>query len=131
MTMTDPIADLLTRIRNAVAIDRTRVGIPHSKVKESVCRVLMEEGFIEDVRIIEEPKKTLHVFLKYGPDGEKVINKIKRVSKPGCRIYKHASDIRKVLGGMGITIVSTSKGVMSDRCCREQNLGGEVICSVW
>ena len=131
MTMTDPIADLLTQIRNAVAIDRERVSLPHSKVKESICRVLLEEGFIEDVRITEDPRKTLHVFLKYGPDGEKVINEIKRVSKPGRRLYESAGNLPRVLNGLGIAVISTSKGVMSDRRCREQNLGGEVLCSVW
>ena len=131
MTMTDPIADLLTRVRNAVNIDRERVSIPHSKVKENICRILKEEGFIEDFRVTEDPHKTLHVFLKYGPDGEKVINEIKRVSKPGCRVYRAADDLPKVLNGMGIAIVSTSKGVLSDRQCREQKLGGEVLCSVW
>jgi len=131
MTMTDPIADLLTRIRNAVNIDRERVSIPHSKIKESVCRVLLEEGFIEGVRITEEPHKVIHVFLKYGPDGEKVINRIRRVSKPGRRLYRGADDLPRVLNGLGIAVVSTSKGVMSDRKCREQHLGGEVICSVW
>ena len=131
MTMTDPIADLLTRVRNAVNIDRERVSIPHSKVKENICRILKEEGFIEDCRVTEDPHKTLHVFLKYGPDGEKVINEIKRVSKPGCRVYRAADDLPKVLNGMGIAIVSTSKGVLSDRQCREQKLGGEILCSVW
>ncbi|HUW57063.1 MAG TPA: 30S ribosomal protein S8 [Planctomycetota bacterium] len=131
MSMTDPIADLLTRIRNAVNIDRTRVSIPHSRVKEQICRVLKEEGFIEDCRITEEPRKTLHVFLKYGPEGEKIINEIKRVSKPGCRVYRPADEVPKVLGGMGISIVSTSKGIMSDRQCRERKLGGEVMATVW
>ena len=131
MTMTDPIADLLTRIRNAVSIDRERASIPHSRVKEQICRVLKEEGFIKDYRITEEPHKTLHVFLKYGPDGEKIINEIKRVSKPGCRVYRPADEVPKVLDGIGIAIVSTSKGIMSDRRCREQKLGGEVIASVW
>ncbi|HUU43464.1 MAG TPA: 30S ribosomal protein S8 [Planctomycetota bacterium] len=131
MTMTDPIADLLTQIRNAVSIDRARVSLPHSKVKESICHVLLEEGFIEDVRVTDEPRKTLHVFLKYGPDGEKVINKIRRVSKPGCRVYSAADDVPRVLNGLGISVVSTSRGIMSDRRCREQHLGGEVICSVW
>ena len=131
MTMTDPIADLLTQIRNANSIDRERVSLPHSKVKESVVRVLLEEGFISDIRVTEEPRKTLHIFLKYGPDGEKLITKIERISKPGRRIYEGAKTVPKVLSGLGIAIVSTSKGIMSDRHCREQNLGGEVICRVW
>jgi small subunit ribosomal protein S8 len=131
MTMTDPIADLLTRIRNAASIDRARVSIPHSRVKEQVCRVLKEEGFIGDYRITTEGMKTLHVYLKYGPNGEKVLNEITRVSKPGCRVYKATDKMPWVLGGMGITIVSTSKGIMSDRQCREQKVGGEVIARVW
>lgn len=131
MTMTDPIADLLTRIRNAASLDRAQVGIPHSNVKEAICRVLLDEGFIEDVRITEEPKKTLHVFLKYGPDGEKILNEIKRVSKPGCRLYASSEDIPRILSGMGIVIVSTSRGIMSDRRCREEKIGGEMLCSVW
>jgi small subunit ribosomal protein S8 len=131
MTMTDPIADLLTRIRNAASLDREQVGIPHSNVKEAICRVLLDEGFIEDVRITEEPKKTLHVFLKYGPDGEKILNEIKRVSKPGCRLYASSEDIPRILNGMGIVILSTSRGIMSDRRCREERIGGEMLCSVW
>ncbi|KPJ57943.1 MAG: 30S ribosomal protein S8 [Planctomycetes bacterium DG_58] len=131
MTMTDPIADLLTRIRNAVSINHKRASIPHSRVKEQICRVLKEEGFVNDYRITEEPHKTLHVFLKYGPNGEKIINEIKRVSKPGRRLYSPADAVPKVLDGIGIAIVSTSKGIMSDRRCREQNLGGEVMATVW
>jgi small subunit ribosomal protein S8 len=131
MTMTDPIADLLTRIRNAASLDRARVSIPHSKVKENVCRVLKDEGFIGDYRVTTEGLKLLHVYLKYGPDGEKVLNELTRVSKPGCRVYKHTDKMPKVLGGMGIIIVSTSKGLMSDRQCREQKIGGEVIARVW
>jgi ribosomal protein S8/uncharacterized membrane protein YeaQ/YmgE (transglycosylase-associated protein family) len=102
MTMTDPIADLLTRIRNAASLDRVRVTIPHSKVKENVCRVLKDEGFIGDYRVTTDGAKLLHVYLKYGPNGEKVINEITRVSKPGCRVYKPTDKMPKVLGGMGI-----------------------------
>jgi small subunit ribosomal protein S8 len=132
MTMTDPIADLLTRIRNGLIIDRERVSIPHSKVKEEICRVLKEEGFINDYRLTDEEKhKTLHVFLKYGPDGEKVINEIKRTSKPGCRVYRGTDDLPRVLNGLGIAVVSTPKGVMSDRQARDAHVGGEVICTVW
>jgi len=131
MSMTDPIADLLTRIRNAASLDRRRVSIPHSRVKENVCRVLKEEGFIEDYRITEDPRKTLHVYLKYGPNGEKVLNEITRVSKPGCRVYKPTDKMPRVLSGMGIVIVSTSKGILSDRQCREQKIGGEVLARVW
>jgi small subunit ribosomal protein S8 len=139
MTMTDPIADLLTRVRNAVNIDRTRVTMPHSRVKENVCRVLKAEGFIADYKVTEGPKgkkgaiigKSLTVFPKYGPNGEKILNRLERVSKPGCRVYRSTTRVPKVLDGMGITIVSTSKGMLSDRECREQKLGGEVIARVW
>jgi small subunit ribosomal protein S8 len=137
MTMTDPIADLLTQIRNAARNDRGQVDIPHSRVKEYVCRVLKEEGFITDYRVTRPEGKVkgvhqmLHVFLKYGPNGEKVLNRIERVSRPGCRVYRTADKMPKVLKGMGIVVVSTSKGVMSDRECRRQNLGGEVLCRVW
>jgi small subunit ribosomal protein S8 len=138
MTMSDPIADLLTRVRNAVNIDRTRVTVPHSKVKENLCRVLKQEGFIEDYRVTEPEKgkkgparyKGLTLFLKYGPNGERIINRIERVSKCGCRVYRPFTKVPKVLGGMGITIISTSKGFMSDRQCRELKLGGEVIARV-
>jgi small subunit ribosomal protein S8 len=139
MTMTDPISDLLTRVRNAVSTDRMRVTLPHSRVKEAVAVVLKREGFIEDVRVAEgalgrkgKPLgKTMTVFLKYGPNGEKIINRIERVSKPGCRVYQAVKSIPKVMGGMGIVIVSTSKGMFSDRECREQKLGGEAIARVW
>ena len=139
MTMTDPIADLLTRVRNAVSIDRTRVTLPHSHVKEAVAAVLKREGFIEDVRVTEGPKgrkgatlgKALTIFLKYGPNGERLITRLERVSTPGCRVYVPARRVPKVLGGLGAVIVSTSKGVLSDRECREQKLGGEIIARVW
>jgi small subunit ribosomal protein S8 len=139
MTMTDPIADLLTHVRNAASIDRTRLTLPHSRVKEAVCRVLKQEGFIEDYRVAEREKgkkgvvvgKTLTIFLKYGPNGEHVINRIERVSSPGCRVYRASHKVPQVLRGMGISIVSTSKGILSDRQCREQKLGGEVMARVW
>jgi len=131
MTMTDPIADLLTRIRNAASLDRARVSIPHSKVKENICRVLKQEGFIGDYRLTTEGAKLLHVYLKYGPNGEKVLNELTRVSKPGCRVYKPTDKMPKVLAGMGILIISTSKGLMSDRQCRQERIGGEVIARVW
>ena len=131
MAMTDPIADLLTRVRNALRIECKRVSIPYSRVKEEICRVLKEEGFIIDCRVTEDPKKTLHVFLKYGPHGERVINEIKRVSKPGRRIYRPATEIPRVLNGLGIAILSTSKGIMSGRQCHSQKVGGEVLCTVW
>jgi len=129
--MTDPIADLLTRVRNALRIDRKRVSAPHSQVKEEICKVLQAEGFITEYRVTEDPHKTLHIFLKYGPHGEAVINEIKRISTPGRRVYRPVSGIPRVLNGMGISILSTSKGVLSDRQCRDQKVGGELLCSVW
>ncbi len=139
MTMTDPIADLLTRVRNAVSIDRTRVTMPHSRVKEAVAEVLKREGFIADAKVTEGEKgrkgaalgKTLTIFPKYGPSGERVINIIERVSSPGCRVYTPARRMPKVMGGMGILVVTTSKGMLSDRECRQQKLGGEIIARVW
>ena len=139
MTMTDPIADLLTRVRNAVSIDRTRVSMPHSRVKEAVCLVLKQEGFIEDFRVTEcetskkgaAVGKVLTVFLKYGPNGEPVIQKLKRESKPGCRVYRGVNEIPRVLDGLGVAILSTSRGVMSDRKCREEHVGGELLCTVY
>ena len=139
MTMTDPIADFLTRVRNGVNLDRARVTMPHSRVKEAVAGVLKREGFIEDFRSSDGAPgrkgkpvgKMLTVFLKYGPNGERLINRIERVSSPGCRVYQPLRRMSKVLGGMGMVIVSTPKGLLSDRECREQKLGGEVIARVW
>ena len=130
--MTDPIADMLTRIRNAVSVERQHVEMPVSKLKRGVADVLKREGFIWDWKEVQsEPAAQLRIELKYGPSGEHVIRQIKRVSKPGCRIYSRAKDLRPVLNGMGISIVSTSKGVVSDREARQKKLGGEVICQVW
>ena len=130
--MTDPIADMLTRIRNAVSVERPNVEMPISKVKSGVAEVLKREGFIWDWKAEEgEPVGQLQIDLKYGPSGEKVIRHVKRVSKPGCRVYSSARDLRQVLNGLGISILSTSKGVMSDREARQQKVGGEVLCEVW
>ena len=130
--MTDPIADMLTRIRNAVSVERPNVEMPASKVKRGVAEVLKREGYIWDFTTeTGEPVDQLHIDLKYGPSGEKIIRHIKRVSKPGCRVYSRAKDLRPVLNGLGISILSTSKGVMSDREARQQKVGGEVICEVW
>ena len=130
--MTDPIADMLTRIRNAVSVDRPNVEMPVSKVKKGVADVLKREGFIWDYSTEEsDPVDQLHINLKYGPSGEKIIRHIKRVSKPGCRVYSSAKDLRPVLNGLGISILSTSRGVMSDREARQQKVGGEVLCEVW
>ncbi|HIF30683.1 MAG: 30S ribosomal protein S8 [Pirellulaceae bacterium] len=130
--MTDPIADMLTRIRNAVRIERPHVEIPASKVKRGVAEVLKREGYIWDWEEVEqEPSSHLRIELKYGPNGERVIQKIRRVSKPGRRVYTKAKDLRPVLNGLGISIVSTSSGVISDREARTRHVGGEVLCEIW
>ena len=130
--MTDPIADMLTRIRNAVSIERPNVEMPISKVKRGVADVLKREGYIWDWAEVEnQPVGQLRIELKYGPSGEKVIRHVKRISKPGCRVYHRSKDLRPILNGLGISIVSTSKGVLSDREARQQKVGGEVLCEIW
>lgn len=130
--MTDPIADMLTRIRNAVSVERPTVEMPVSKVKKGVADVLKREGFIWEWEVEDDkPVGRLRIELKYGPSGEKVIRKIRRVSKPGCRVYRGARELRPVLNGQGISILSTSHGVMSDREARQQKIGGEVLCEIW
>ena len=132
--MTDPIADMLTRIRNAVRVERPHVDMPLSRVKLGVAEVLKREGYIWDFSQVEpeddEPAKQLRIELKYGPNGERVIQTLRRVSKPGRRVYSKSRDLRPVLNGLGISIISTSKGVVSDREARQQKLGGEVLCEV-
>jgi small subunit ribosomal protein S8 len=130
--MTDPIADMLTRIRNAVRVERPHVQIPASKVKRGLAEVLKREGYIWDWEEVQaDPASELLIHLKYGPNGEKVIRHIKRVSKPGRRVYSGASDLRPILNGLGISIISTSRGVVSDREARQRKLGGEVLCELW
>jgi small subunit ribosomal protein S8 len=132
--MTDPIADMLTCIRNAVRIERPHVELPLSKVKRGVAEVLKREGYIWDWREEQEegaPSKQLLIQLKYGPNGERVIRNIRRISKPGRRVYSQANRLKPVLNGLGISIISTSRGVISDREARQRNLGGEVLCEVW
>ncbi len=147
--MTDPIADMLTRIRNANAIERPAVEMPATRQKAGVAQVLKDEGFILDFQVgryntdaeghkvfeptddYSKPRAILRVYLKYGPEGEKVIRHIRRISKPGLRVYKRADQLRRILDGLGIAILSTNKGVMSDRKAREQKVGGEVIANVW
>jgi len=130
--MTDQIADMLTRIRNAVRVERPHVEMPLSKVKRGVADVLKREGYIWDWEEIEAtPAAHLRIDLKYGPNGERVIRHIKRISKPGRRVYSKARNLRPVLDGLGITIISTSRGVVSDREARQRNLGGEVLCEIW
>jgi small subunit ribosomal protein S8 len=130
---TDPISDLLTRIRNAARARHARVDVPTSRLKVEVARILKEEGFISTYKLVEENKirKTLRVFLKYTPDRRSVITDLRRVSKPGGRRYVGASEIRPVVGGMGINILSTPKGVMTGRAARKARVGGEVLCEVW
>ncbi|MCI0703256.1 MAG: 30S ribosomal protein S8 [Planctomycetia bacterium] len=151
--MTDPIADMLTRIRNANEIERPFVEMPATKLKVAVAKVLLEEGFIlgyrtgkyvetptegggknkdfQEVEKLGEPHIVLQVFLKYGPDGERVIRHIERYSKPGRRVYQGYKEVKRVLDGLGIAILSTSKGVMSDREAKKQKVGGEILCTVW
>jgi small subunit ribosomal protein S8 len=130
--MTDPIADMLTRIRNAVRVERPQVDIPVSKVKRGLAEVLKREGYIWDwEEVNDKPTNQLRVHLKYGPNGERVIRRIRRVSKPGRRVYSAATELRPVLGGLGICVISTSRGVISDREARQRKLGGEVLCEIW
>ena len=130
--MSDPLADMLTRIRNAVMVRYDSVQMPKSNVKVNVAKVLKDEGYIAGFDVTDEgPQGTLTINLKYGPDGEPVITGIKRVSKPGLRQYAKANAIPVVLNGLGIAIVSTSKGIVTDSIAREQNIGGEILCEVW
>ncbi len=130
--MTDPIADMLTRIRNANTVGHKTVEIPASNIKKSIAGILLEEGYINGFEVIEDDKQgIIKVEMKYGPAGEKVINGIKKISKPGLKVYAKACDVPRVLGGLGIAIISTSKGVISDKEARKLGVGGEVICYVW
>jgi small subunit ribosomal protein S8 len=132
--MTDPIADMLTRIRNAVRIEQPIVDMPVSKVKRGIAEVLKREGYIWDWQEVETEggvSNWLQIQLKYGPNGERVIRHIKRVSKPGCRVYGRAQELRPVLNGLGISIISSSAGVLSDREARKSNIGGEILAEIW
>ncbi len=130
--MTDPIADMLTRIRNALVGKKEVVEIPVSNIKKEIAKILLEEGYINGYEIVGEGKdSSIKVELKYGPKGERVITGLKRVSKPGLRIYAGYDELPKVLGGMGIAIVSTPKGVMTDRKARKEHHGGEILAYVW
>ena len=132
MSMTDPVADMLTRIRNANALMRREVAIPSTAIKLHIAEVLHREGFIEGFELRQRPlQNDLVIRLKYGPEGEKVLRRIDRVSKPGCRVYRGVDELPKVLNGQGISVVSTNQGVLSDRECRQKKVGGEVICMVW
>jgi len=131
MSKTDPIADLLTRIRNAHLAKHDRLDVPLSKQKVEVCRILKESGMIRSFRQVEGPPSSLRIFLRYSEDGSPAISHIARVSRPGRRVYRGADDIRPVLNGLGIGIISTSQGVLTDQQARERRLGGEVICELW
>ncbi|TNJ62192.1 30S ribosomal protein S8 [Paenibacillus hemerocallicola] len=132
MVMSDPIADMLTRIRNANIVRHETVEVPASKIKREIAEILKKEGFIRDAEYIEDSKQgIIRMFLKYGPNQERVITGLKRISKPGLRVYAKSQEVPKVLGGLGLAILSTSKGVMSDKDARQSKSGGEVICYVW
>ena len=133
MTMSDPIADMLTRIRNANTAKHDTVDVPASKMKTAIADILLNEGYIKKYDIVEDGTfKTIHITLKYGADkNEKVISVLKRISKPGLRVYANSEEMPKVLGGLGIAIVSTNKGVVTDKEARKLGVGGEVLCFVW
>ncbi|XVG96095.1 30S ribosomal protein S8 [Eubacteriales bacterium KG127] len=132
MTMTDPIADMLTRIRNANTVGHETVDVPASKIKKSVAEILLEEGYIKGFEEIDDNKQgIIRIDMKYGANKERVISGIKKISKPGLKVYAKADQVPKVLGGLGVAIISTSKGVVSDKKARELGVGGEVICYIW
>lgn len=132
MVMTDPIADFLTRIRNANQAKHEVLEVPASNIKKGIAEILKREGFVKNVEIIEDDKQgIIRVFLKYGTNGERVITNLNRVSKPGLRVYKKREDLPKVLNGLGIAILSTSEGLLTDKEARQKNVGGEVIAYVW
>lgn len=131
MSLSDPIADMLTRIRNALRVRRPEVKVKASKICEGIASVLKSEGYIKGYDRIDDGKQgIIRVILKYAPDGSPAIQSLQRSSKPGCRVYRGKADLPYVLNGMGISIVSTSKGIMSDRVCRQENVGGELLCTV-
>ncbi|MDT3428546.1 small subunit ribosomal protein S8 [Paenibacillus forsythiae] len=132
MTMSDPIADMLTRIRNANIVRHETVELPASTLKKQIADILKREGFIRDAEFVEDSKQGLiRIFLKYGPNQERVISGLKRISKPGLRVYTKSNEVPRVLGGLGIAIISTSKGVMTDKEARQAKSGGEVLAYVW
>lgn len=136
--MTDPIADMLTRIRNAVGSRHPRVDLPLSKLKVEIAKILQDEGYIAGFKVLDEtskaangPGQVIRVFLKYGPGGERVISGLERVSRPGRRVYASREDVPTVLGGLGVTILTTSRGVMTGRSAQRAGVGGEILCNVW
>lgn len=132
MTTSDPIADMLTRVRNAVGARHSKVDVPASKLKTEIARILKEEGFILNYKLAEEgTRKTIKIYLKYTPGNQSVISRLERISKPGCRVYVGKDDIPRVLGGLGVNILTTAQGVMTGATARKEGLGGEVLCQVW
>jgi small subunit ribosomal protein S8 len=132
MRLTDPVADMLTRIRNAVSARHQKVDVPASKLKLEIARILKEEGYISNYKASEEEgHKIVRIYLKYGTNNEATISNVARVSRPGCRVYVRRTEIPRVLGGMGINILTTPRGVMTGRQARKQGLGGELLCEVW
>lgn len=132
MVMTDPVADLLTRIRNGNMVMHETVEVPSSKIKLGIAQIMKEEGYIKDYEYIEDGKQgIIRIYLKYGQNKEKVITGLKRISKPGLRVYVKKDEVPKVLGGLGTAIISTSQGLMADKNARKKGLGGEVICYIW
>ena len=132
MAMTDPVADMLTRIRNANTAGHAEVDVPASKIKKNIAEILLKEGYIKGFEIVEtEPQNIIKIQMKYGYDKQRVITGIKRISKPGLKVYAKKDDVPKVLGGLGIAIISTSNGLLTDKQARELGVGGEVICYVW
>jgi small subunit ribosomal protein S8 len=132
--MTDPIADMLTRIRNAVTAKHTRVDIPVSRIKVDIARILQDEGYIQGFKVLDDstgPVKTLRLFLKYGPHGERLITGVERISRPGRRVYFGRDDVPEVLAGLGTSILTTSRGVMTGRAAIKAGVGGEVLCNIW
>jgi small subunit ribosomal protein S8 len=135
--MTDPIADMLTRIRNAVTAKQTRVDMPASRIKSEIARILQDEGYIQGFKLVEETQakstavKTLRLFLKYGPHGERLITGVQRISRPGRRVYFGRDDVPEVLAGLGTSILTTSRGVMTGRNAVKAGVGGEVLCNIW
>jgi small subunit ribosomal protein S8 len=137
--MTDPIADMITRIRNAVTAKHTRVDLPASRLKAEIARILQDEGYIQGFRLVDapaerdgrQPRQVIRIFLKYGPHGERVISGLERISRPGRRVYLGVEDVPHVLGGLGTNILTTSRGVMTGRAAKKAGVGGEVLCNVW
>ncbi|AEJ38539.1 30S ribosomal protein S8 [Sulfobacillus acidophilus TPY] len=130
--MTDPIADMLTRIRNANVVYRETVDVPASRMKRAIAQILKEEGFIRDYELVEDGKQgIIRLHLKYGPNRERVISGLKRISRPGLRVYAGYEELPRVLGGLGIAVLSTSKGIMTEKRARQEHIGGEVLCYVW